>query len=323
MKSPHIVRKWLADGTIKEYRYIRHRQRRARDAAGSIGALIETYKQSPEWAAKAPNTKTGYERYLRWLECARAEPVMGLRRRHMLLLRDALAATDGPAAATKFVRVVSALLTWAVDREWIEVNPLARVRALPGGHWRAWTAAEYDSIVPRLPEPLRRAVMLARYTGQRRGDLCAMRWSQYDGATLRVTQQKTRTPLVIPVAAALRAELDAWRSGPVAPHPERRILLTSRGRPWDPGYLSRATGDAVTAIDRKFRSLNIHGLRKLAAASLAECGCSASEIAAVTGHRTLALVQLYTASAEQERLATAAVTRLETASVNRGKPPHK
>jgi integrase len=57
--------------------------------------------------------------------------------------------------------------------------------------------------------------------------------------------------------------------------------------------------------------LNVHGLRKLAAASLAECGCSANEIAAITGHDKLAMVELYTASAEQERLAEAAVRRLE------------
>jgi integrase len=53
-------------------------------------------------------------------------------------------------------------------------------------------------------------------------------------------------------------------------------------------------------------------LRKLAATNLAEAGCSAHEIAAITGHRSLALVSLYTASADQERMATAAIVRLQT-----------
>jgi integrase len=66
--------------------------------------------------------------------------------------------------------------------------------------------------------------------------------------------------------------------------------------------------------------LSVHGLRKLAATALAEAGCSVHEIAAVTGHKTLAMVALHTASVQQKTLAEAAITRLETAVVNRRKP---
>ena len=48
--------------------------------------------------------------------------------------------------------------------------------------------------------------------------------------------------------------------------------------------------------------------------------CSVHEIAAVTGHKTLAMVALHTASVQQKTLAEAAITRLETAVVNRWKP---
>jgi integrase len=57
--------------------------------------------------------------------------------------------------------------------------------------------------------------------------------------------------------------------------------------------------------------LNVHGLRKLAATALAEAGCTPHEIAAVTGHKSLAMVELYTRSAAQERLALTAIGRLE------------
>ena len=52
-----------------------------------------------------------------------------------------------------------------------------------------------------------------------------------------------------------------------------------------------------------------HGLRKAAARRLAEAGCSASEIMAITGHKTLAEVERYTRAAEQERLARQAIQR--------------
>jgi integrase len=52
-----------------------------------------------------------------------------------------------------------------------------------------------------------------------------------------------------------------------------------------------------------------HGLRKAAARRLAEAGCSASEIMAITGHKTLAEVERYTRAAEHERLARQAIQR--------------
>src|SRR5262249_40485075 len=52
-----------------------------------------------------------------------------------------------------------------------------------------------------------------------------------------------------------------------------------------------------------------HGLRKAAARRLAEAGCSAHEIMAVTGHKTLSEVERYTRAAEQERLNAAAMAK--------------
>jgi hypothetical protein len=51
-------------------------------------------------------------------------------------------------------------------------------------------------------------------------------------------------------------------------------------------------------------------LRKAASRRLAEAGCSANEIAAITRHATLKEVSRYTKEAEQERLARAAIARL-------------
>jgi len=53
-----------------------------------------------------------------------------------------------------------------------------------------------------------------------------------------------------------------------------------------------------------------HGLRKAAARRLAEAGCSANEIASITGHATLEEVARYTKAAEQKKLAQAAMNRL-------------
>jgi integrase len=316
-RAEYTVTRKLADGTFKEYTYSRGKA--PPPITDTIGGLLTAYRSSPEWTSLKPLTRSNYSTYIGILETDRgflASPLVDLRKRSVLSIRDKVATQRGPAAANMFMRVTSTILTWAVGREWIEVNPLAGVKSLAGGHLRAWTEDEYRLAEKTLPEHLRRAIVLARHTGQRRGDLIAMRWGAYNGRTIVVNQEKgkkgrERDPLTIPAAIALRKELDRWRK---EAKDGDLILTTDRGRPWCPTYLSRLIGNAMADIDVKLDGLNVHGLRKLAAASLAEAGCSSKEIASITGHRTLSMVELYTASAQQKTLAESAVRRVEGAA---------
>jgi integrase len=63
-----------------------------------------------------------------------------------------------------------------------------------------------------------------------------------------------------------------------------------------------------------------HGLRKAAARRLAEAGCTAHEIAAITGHASLAELVRYTRAVDQRRLAEAAIAKTRTSS---GKPAER
>jgi integrase len=67
--------------------------------------------------------------------------------------------------------------------------------------------------------------------------------------------------------------------------------------------------------------LSAHGLRKATCRRLAEAGCSANEIAALSGHASLREVERYTKAADQKRMATAAmaVSKIKTGT-NSGKP---
>jgi integrase len=69
-------------------------------------------------------------------------------------------------------------------------------------------------------------------------------------------------------------------------------------------FVSAAIGEAGLPARCK-----AHGLRKAAARRLAEAGCSAHEIMAVTGHKTLSEVERYTRMASQERLNAAAMAK--------------
>nr|WP_321986177.1 tyrosine-type recombinase/integrase [uncultured Lichenicoccus sp.] len=308
-----VVRKRLADGAIKEYRYPRSRARPpGQHLPNSLGAMLVAYRRSPNWTALAEASRKQYTIYLRPIESISHLPVRDIYRRQVLAIRDALALRSGNGAASVFVRVVSAVFAWAVDRNWIDFNPASRIKALETGHLVAWTVEQAEHAIAHLEEPLRRVVLFGMYTGQRRADMCRLTWSAYDGHVLHLTQGKTKVSLVVPVHPRLKAEMDVWRSTATS----TAILTSLTGRPWRSDSLSHRMRHAVKAAGLP-SGLNIHGLRKLAATMLAEAGCSTHEIAAITGHKTLSMVALYTASVSQEKLAKAAVFRLQTGTRNR------
>jgi integrase len=57
------------------------------------------------------------------------------------------------------------------------------------------------------------------------------------------------------------------------------------------------------------KACSVHGLGKAACRRLAEAGCSANEIAAISGHATLQEVARYTKAVDQARMARNAIAR--------------
>lgn len=305
------VTRRLADGTVKTYHYGPWKTPAAKPAGDTMRGLLRAFEASPEFAAKAAATRTQYLIYLRpWLDVGDTPP-REVTRREILAARDAMAKTRGIGAATAFGRITALLFAWALDRGWIDFNPAARLKALPRGELPAWSDRHITQALGALPEHMRRVVVLALHTGQRRGDLCAMTWAAYDGRAIRLRQSKTGQELVIPVHPNLQAELESWKA-------ERRavtILTAAHGKPWEPQQLSHMMKDALERIG--LHGLNVHGLRKAAARRLAEAGATVHEIAAITGHQTLAMVQHYSASANQEKLAGSAILKLQQPTTGR------
>jgi integrase len=130
---------------------------------------------------------------------------------------------------------------------------------------------------------------------------------------VRRIEHPPNAALVIPVHPALKAELDAWKRETTSTH----ILVGEKGMPFKAGNLTQLMNSWLERIGLP-SDLNVHCLRKLAAASLAGAGCTTHEIAAITGHKSLAMVELYTKSANQERLAKAAIFGLVNGSENAG-----
>lgn len=275
--------------------------RKGKYGPGSLGWVLGQYRQSPDYTNLRPTTKRTYEQAFDRLHEYGHLDITGLRRRHILQIRDDLAET--PAAANATLTAIGVLCRFALDREIIDVDPAAGIRRLKLGEWRRWTDQELTRFYAETYEAMRRVLILGLFTGQRRSDLCRAVWTDIEGGGIHVRQQKTDARLWIPLHPTLAAHLAEWRRETSTV----TILAHSERKPWRPGILSTAFNHEVRRLE--LAGCTIHGLRKTAAAKLAEAGCSTRQIMAITGHASLAEVERYTREAEQRQLAADAMER--------------
>jgi integrase len=206
----------------------------------------------------------------------------------------------GHAAVLKVLRV---LLGYAVSIDMIDSNPAISVKKYKGGGegFHSWSEAEIVQFEERHPigSRARLAMALLLYTAQRRGDVVGMGWQQLRGDTITLRQEKTDTPLAIPVHPELAMVLAS------TPRSNLTFLTTERGAPFTSAGFGNWFRDRCN--EAGLPQCSAHGLRKAAATRLANAGCSSDQIRAITGHRSLSEVAHYTRSADQQRLARQAM----------------
>lgn len=267
----------------------------------SFNALTKAWHASPEWKSLAPKTRSEWERYCKRITATWGElEVRGIAPLHVLALRDSYA--EHPASANNLLRCLSAMLSWSVPRGWRHDNPCREIKPLKTGEgyshwpWEVIKAAEAE-----LRPDLWWAVALALYTGQRMGDVLAMRWDAISGNILAVKQQKTGKRLAIPIHRDLAAVLETIPKRAVT------ILTSTEGRPW--------TKDGFKATwnkhkPRSAKGLVFHGLRKSAVVTLLQAGCTTAEVAAITG-QSFEMVEHYAKQVHQGKLAASAILKWE------------
>ncbi len=135
-----------------------------------------------------------------------------------------------------------------------------------------------------------------------------MKWTDYDGASLYVEQQKGRKRVKIWVEChrMLRTALDTRRAALAHRTPvPLTILARPDGKPWKVNDFQKAAGKAIRAAG--LSEVVWHGLRGSAASWAADGGATEKMIQALLGHLIAGASQRYARGADQRRLASAAV----------------
>lgn len=207
-----------------------------------------------------------------------------------------------PATVNRYLAALSHVFTVAVqDYGWIDANPLLKVSRgkEAAGRVRYLSDAERDRLLTACKAnsnaDLYPAVVLSLATGARRSELLTLRWAQVDfvRGNLTLLETKNGERRALPLGDLAR-ELLKTRAK------IRRIDtdLVFPGRPpTRPAQLRHAWQTALHVAG--ITDFHWHDLRHSAASYLAMNGASLQEIAAVLGHKTLAMVKRYAHLSEQ------------------------
>jgi integrase len=277
-----------------------------RSKPGSIEAAVIGYLGSASFSALALSTRRTRRQVLDHFRRAHGDKGVATLQKHHV--ERMIAAKSTPATALLLLKTIRELMKYAVKVGLRRDDPTAGIQKPKFGKniglptWSEEDIARFEARHP-VASKARLAMALGLYTGQRGGDVVRMGPQHIKEGVLHLRQQKTGTPLLIPVHPELKALLDAVPPGQL-------VFLTGRGaRPVNPDAFSAWFKERCREAGLPPRA-SFHGLRKAAARRLAEAGMSANVIAAVTGHKSLAEVARYTAAADQLRLARQGIEAL-------------
>ena len=277
-----------------------------RTLPGSINALTVAYFNSADFHGLADTTRATYRGIL---DAFRTEfgdkSAAGLDRRAVSALVSRKAST--PAAAGNRLRMIRLLMRFSIAQGWRDDDPTTGIKSpkTRSGGFHSWTEDEISAFEARHPigTRARLAMALLLWTAQRRGDVVRMGRQHIKAEWLTVRQQKTGATVDIPVHAELRIAIDAL------PNNHLTLLVTENGKP----FTAAGFGNWFRDVCRQAGIPDhcaAHGLRKAAARRLAEAGCTAHQIMAITGHKTLREVTRYTEAADRHGLAETAMAKI-------------
>jgi len=196
-----------------------------------------------------------------------------------------LAAYDDRPTTRRHIKIVlKMMLDHALDLGWIAKNPAERIKVdAPKSKVAIWEEADvefYASGAISAGQRFIAAIIRTQWEiGQRITDVRHFRYgAEYTDGVFRFRQSKTGQYVTIPVSPELRTLLDEGRST------ESLYLFrdTATGRPFGEQRL----GHVFIALRKATggRDLTLRALRHSCVVQLARAGCTAPEIASITGH---------------------------------------
>jgi len=295
----------------------------ARIIPGSAGDLQHRYYSVPERLGPTEQTQIKVKSVLDrgFFDGRTAWPVAGITFEHI----DAMVAArkvkfkneetnrweGGIEAAKKLRKELVRLFDFAIKTKLMNTNPAAQSQQVkvPAGErstgFYAWTEEDILAYRARwaLGTKQRLAMELMLWTDQRKIDAIHLGRQHIRGGKFVIRQTKTGKTLTLPIAAPLANAIAA-----MPPSDHLCFIMTEWGKPFSVkgfGGWFREQCDAAG-----LSQCTAHGLRKATMRRMAELEMPNKSMKSVSGHSKDDEVARYTATANQAKLADAAIKRL-------------
>jgi len=338
LKGINKVKKVLASGEVRYFYYHRATKTRLPDNPhsqafvkafsdadekiqypernrGTLKELITLYMRSPDYLDKRERTRRDYQKQITKIENKFGEmPKAALNdhrvRSDFMAWRDDLAKSS-QRQADYAITVLGIILSWSMDRGYISFNHAARPRKTYKSNRasKVWSEDNVQKFIENATSNMKEALILARDTGQRQGDLLRLSWNAYDGTFIKLTQSKTGSQVEIPVTIELKNILDAKKAIGMS---ATTILTRPDGQPWKTDHFRHAWREVTK--EAGLDGLTFNDLRGTAVTALADAQCTTIEIASITGHSLKsveAILEHYVARTRTQ--ARSAIHKLENA----------
>jgi integrase len=300
---------------FEELAAIERRVERAEARPGSIGMVVEQYKQSSAWAGLASPTRTSYQRAFEVLKPLADMPLVEIDRPFIVALREEkVFPKRGRWMANYVVTVLSLLFEYAIDRGWMKANPadgikrIKREKTLARAN-RPWSEEECRIVLERAPPHLKVPVALAMCAGFRKADVLTVTKAALRDGAISVTTSKRQVPVVVPIHPVLA---DALAAAPQSAAVQ--LAVTSKGRPWTESGFNSSFGKFIDALEKEGLvgpGLTMHGLRHTLGTRLREVTSDLDLIRRILGQQTLSMAQHYSETADTSRQARRALAKLD------------
>lgn len=264
----------------------------------TIAELLDEYV-----ARKLDRMKTSTEREAQMRKWARMFRGLTLDRvtpERITRERDKLAENMQGVSVNRWLSTLSSFFSWTIkEKHLLKVNPLSQVRFFKGNPHRVRYLSDEER--KRLFDAAKRQgprmytlVVAACYTGMRRGELLALRWSDVDlvDGWAMVRTSKNGKPRKVPVRGPALNALLEYKAGIDEERGNVVDIHASKRRVFGVAYFPGPQWRKILAESR-VKDFRFHDLRHCAASYLAMTGCELLVIATFLGHSQLSMVKRY------------------------------
>ncbi len=287
----------------------------------TVADLVDKYLEedlkklsNSDWRGRK-HQLTWWKDQIGYLTLNRVTPALLAEHRNILKTEPTITKKNrSGSTVNRYMAALSAAFGIAITEwQWMSENPFMRVRREkePDGRVRFLSPDERTNLLNACKESksqsLYLVVILALSTGMRQSEIMSLKWSQIDTDRKKIIIPKTKNGEIRPVPlVGLASKLF-----------KRRAKIRDIKNPYIfPGRLHAHSKFPRTAWESaistaEIKDFHFHDCRHSAASELAMNGASLHEIAAILGHKTLAMVQRYAHLSEQHT--TSVVERMNNA----------